>query len=121
VSFAWQGYPLTLDANWKGKKPEAVPHAIHGLILAAKADDVKQTSAGDTKTVRGVVHGGDFDGHWFSKTDVSISVSLSRDAVIATVQVKNVSDKPEPVGIGWHPYFNLPSGDRTQARLHVAG
>jgi galactose mutarotase-like enzyme len=23
------------------------------------------------------------------------------------------------MAIAWHPYFNLPSGDRTQARLHV--
>jgi galactose mutarotase-like enzyme len=37
------------------------------------------------------------------------------------VEVKNVGDKPEPVGIAWHPYFNLPSGDRRQARLHVSG
>jgi aldose 1-epimerase len=121
VSFAWQGNPLTLDANWKGKKPEAVPHAIHGLILASKTDDVKQTAAGDTETVSSVVHSGNFSEHWFSKTDVSISVSLIRDAVIATVEAKNVGDTPEPVGIGWHPYFNLPSGDRKQARLHVAG
>ncbi len=121
VSFAWQGRPMTLDANWKGKNPEAVPHAIHGLILAARTDDVKQTSAGGAETVSGVIHGGDFGGHWFSKTDVSISVSLSGDAVIATVEAKNVGDKPEPVGIAWHPYFNLPSGDRAQVRLHVAG
>jgi galactose mutarotase-like enzyme len=121
VSFEWQGHPFTLDANWKGKKPEAVPHAIHGLILASKTDDVKQTAAGDTKTVSGVIHNGNFSEPWFSKTDVSISVSLSGNAVIATVEAKNVGDKPEPVGIAWHPYFNLPSGDRKQARLHVAG
>jgi galactose mutarotase-like enzyme len=121
VSFEWQRHPFTLDANWKGKKPEAVPHAIHGLILASKTDDVKQTAAGDTKTVSGVIHNGNFSEPWFSKTDVSISVSLSGDAVIATVEAKNVGDKPEPVGIAWHPYFNLPSGDRKQARLHVAG
>jgi galactose mutarotase-like enzyme len=121
VSFEWQGHPLTLDANWKGKKPEAVPHAIHGLIFASKADDVKQTAAGDTKTVSGVIHNENLSQKWFSKTDVSISVSLSGDAVIATVEVKNTGDKPEPVGIAWHPYFNLPSGDRAQARLHLPG
>jgi galactose mutarotase-like enzyme len=25
------------------------------------------------------------------------------------------------MGIGWHPYFALPSGDRKQVRLHVPG
>jgi len=24
-----------------------------------------------------------------------------------------------PIGIGWHPYFALPSGNRQQARLHI--
>jgi hypothetical protein len=121
VSFDGQGKQLSLDANFKGKRPEAVPHAIHGLILASKTDGLRQAVEGGTETVSGVIHGGDFGGHWFSKTDVSISVSLSRDAVIATVEAKNVGDKPEPVGIAWHPYFNLPSGDRAQARLHLAG
>ena len=27
----------------------------------------------------------------------------------------------EPIAIGWHPYFNLPSGDRTQVRIHIPG
>jgi aldose 1-epimerase len=121
VSFEWQGKPLTLDANFKGKNPEAVPHAIHGLILPSKAEDVKKTKVGDAQIVSGVVRAKNFVGPWFSKTDVHISVSLSREAVIATVTATNVGAKPEPVAIGWHPYFNLPSGDRTQARLHVAG
>lgn len=121
VSFAWQGHPMKLDANWKGKKPDAVPHAIHGLILASKTENINQTSTDAVKTVSGVIHGSDFGGHWFSKTDVNISVSLSGDAIIATVVAKNVGDQPEPIGIGWHPYFSLPSGDRTQARLYVAG
>jgi len=121
VSFNWQGNPLTLDANWKGKKPEAVPHAIHGLILASKTDNVKETVSGDTRTVSGVIHNSNLSQPWFSKTDVSISISLSGDAVVATVEAKNVGDKPEPVGIAWHPYFNLPSGDRAQARLHLSG
>ena len=38
-----------------------------------------------------------------------------RDAVTA----KNVGHAPLPIGIGWHPYFILPSGDRCQVRLHL--
>jgi galactose mutarotase-like enzyme len=121
VSFSWDGKPLTLEANWKGKKPEAVPHAIHGLMLAAKTDNVRETTSGGTQSVSGTIHGDDFGGRWYSKSDVHINIALSRDAVIATVTVTNVGDMPEPVGIGWHPYFNLPSGDRAQARLHIPG
>jgi aldose 1-epimerase len=36
-----------------------------------------------------------------------------------TVTARNTGQQTTPVGIGWHPYFNLPSGRRGQARLHV--
>ena len=32
----------------------------------------------------------------------------------------NIGRERTPVGIGWHPYFHLPSGDRAQARLRIA-
>lgn len=121
VSFSWEGHPMTLDANWKGKKPGALPHAIHGLILAASTEDVHESSAGGRETVSGIIHGGNFGGHWFSKSDIAISVSLERNDVVATVTVKNVGESAEPVGIAWHPYFNLPSGDRKQARIYIPG
>lgn len=121
VSFSWDGRPMTLDANWSGKKPGAVPHAIHGLILESKADDVSETTKGGMTTLSGVIHGGDFGGHWFSKTDLTISIALGSDAVIATIEAINTGNMPEPIGLAWHPYFNLPSGDRAQARLFIPG
>src|SRR6516165_528662 len=36
----WQGHTLTLPANNIGKNPGAERHAMHGLILKAKTDDV---------------------------------------------------------------------------------
>jgi len=121
LSFIWNGRPMTLDANWKGAKPGARPHAIHGLILKAGAENVRVISSAGRKVVSGEIHAGDFEGHWFSRSDMIISLSLERDAVTASVQVKNVGHEPEPVGVGWHPYFNLPSGYREQARLHIQG
>ncbi|HWZ12837.1 MAG TPA: aldose 1-epimerase [Acidobacteriaceae bacterium] len=121
ITTEWHGIPMTLVANWKGKKPGATPHAIHGLILKSKATDVAASPLGDGEQVTGRIDAGDFDGHWFSKNDITITEQLSGKAVEASITVKNVGDKPEPVGIGWHPYFALPSGDRTQARLHVPG
>jgi aldose 1-epimerase len=41
--------------------------------------------------------------------------------VDASIVAHNVGTEAEPVAIAWHPYFNLPSGDRKQARLHVPG
>ena len=36
-----------------------------------------------------------------------------------SVTAKNVGNGVLPMGIGWHPYFLLPSGDRQQVRLHL--
>jgi galactose mutarotase-like enzyme len=119
LTTSWQGHPLTLPANNIGSKPGAERHAMHGLILKSKTEDLKEKAIPGGKEISGVIHGGDFGGHWFSKSDLAITISLTADAVDATVTAKNVGKEPEPVSIGWHPYFNFPSGDRTQARLQV--
>src|SRR6266567_1284886 len=113
----WQGKTITLPANNIGKNADAERHAMHGLILKAKATDVKVTKILGGQKVTAIFHAGDFGGHWLSKTDLVYSISLTADAVDATIVARNVGDEPEPMAIGWHPYFNLPSGDRTQARL----
>lgn len=121
VTTEWHGVPIHLDANWKGKNPGAKPHAMHGLMLDAKVPDAKTTDVPDGQEISGEIDAGDFNGHWFSKSDVTVTEQLTGKAVEVSVTVKNVGDKPEPMGIGWHPYFALPSGDRTQARLVVPG
>jgi galactose mutarotase-like enzyme len=117
ITTTWKGKTLTLPANSSGKLPNAEVHAMHGLILERKADDVQVSADGETLT--GTIHAGDFGGHWLSKTDLTFEISLKDDAVATTITAKNVGDEPEPIAIGWHPYFNIPSGDRKQARLHV--
>lgn len=121
LTTSWNGRPITLPANNVGKNPGAERHAMHGLILKAKATDVHVTKIPGGERVTGIIHGGDFNGHWFSKSDLTISITLRADAVDAEVTARNVGTKDEPVAIGWHPYFNLPSGDRTQVRVHIPG
>jgi galactose mutarotase-like enzyme len=117
----WQGHTLTLPANNIGRLPTAERHAMHGLILKAKTDDIRVTKTPGGEQVTGVIHAGDFGGHWLSKTDLVVTISLTARAVDASITAHNVGDAAEPIAIGWHPYFNLPSGDRTQARLHIPG
>ncbi|HEY0794281.1 MAG TPA: aldose 1-epimerase, partial [Acidisarcina sp.] len=119
LSTTWNGKPITLPANWKGKNAGAEPHAMHGLIMATKTDSVKTDSTADGQSVTGVIHAGNFGGYWPSNTDLTITVALTGSAVDATITAKNVGTEPEPMAIGWHPYFAIPSGDRKQARLHV--
>jgi aldose 1-epimerase len=120
VSTQWKDKTLTLPAVWKGKTNlNAELHAIHGLILDRKTDSLKLETTPDGETLTGVIHAGDFGGYWPSKTDLTISISLTGTTVESTIIAKNVGDEEEPISIGWHPYFAIPSGDRTQARLHI--
>lgn len=119
ITTEWKGKSMTLPANWVGKKPGAEKHAMHGLILASKTEDVQTQTSPDGQTVTGVIHAGNFGGYWLSQTDLNFTIALSGDSVEATITAKNVGNEDEPMAIGWHPYFNIPSGDRTQARLHV--
>ena len=113
------GQTVHLPANWSGKNPGAEKHAMHGLMLTSKFENVRQRSTPDASTVSGIFHAGDWNGHWPSSTDMSVRVALSNQAVEFTVTAKNVGEAPLPMGIGWHPYFAIPSGDRKQARLHL--
>lgn len=117
ITTSWQGHPLNLPANWSGKKPGAERHAIHGLILTRKADDLKVSP--DGASVTATIHAGNFNGHWLSSTDLTIRIDLRADSVESTIVAKNVGSQDEPMGIGWHPYFTIPSGQRDQVRLHI--
>ena len=121
LTTSWQGHTITLPANNSGKLPTAERHAMHGLILKAKTDDIKVTRIPGGEKVTGTIHAGDFGGHWLSKTDIDITIALTSEAVDATVVARNVGNEAAPISIGWHPYFNLPSGDRTQVKVHIPG
>ena len=113
------GKAVTLLANWSGNEPGAEKHAIHGLMRKSQFHDIKVRNAADYSKVSAVLHAGSFDGHWLSDTDVRVGVTLDHDEFEMTVTATNVGKKPLPMGIGWHPYFVVPSGDRQQTRLHI--
>lgn len=113
------GRSVVLPANWSSGKPGAEKHAIHGLMLKSKFQDVKEKHTTEASSVSAVLHAGNFGGHWFSQADVTVETVLRNEGVELSVRVKNVGQQALPLGIGWHPYFVLPSGDRKQVRLHI--
>ncbi len=118
VTTSWQGHTLTLPADFGGKAGVR-KHAIHGLILASKVENIQRTTTADGQSVSGLLHAGNFGGRWLSNTDLNFQIDMTGDALTAIIVAKNVGSVAEPMGIGWHPYFAIPSGDRTQVRLHV--
>ncbi|HEY8614747.1 aldose 1-epimerase [Phenylobacterium sp.] len=109
------GRPARLPRNWGGKAPGAAQYAMHGLILDAAVPFEAQESR-----VRGRLAAGDFGGRWPGKADLDFEYRLEGGALVLRIDVRNVGAEPLPLGVGWHPYFQLPSGDRRQARLRVA-
>jgi aldose 1-epimerase len=110
------GRKVRLPINWGGKAKGAAQYAMHGLMLDKAFEVVSQ----DEHHVRGVLKAGDFGGHWVSATDVSVEYRLSSKSLMLKVEATNAGGELLPIGIGWHPWFNLPSGNRRQARLKVA-
>jgi aldose 1-epimerase len=109
-----RGYPLT--ANWGGKAPGARRYAMHGLMLNHPADAVEQP---DESRLKARLDLGDFGGRWPSRTRLEVHAGLAGGRLDLELVATNVGEQVLPFGIGWHPYFRLPSGKRQQACLHL--
>lgn len=118
LTIEWHGRKLHIVANWRGKQPGAPWVAMHGDILNDKAASVSVKANTDAAQATAIY---DVPGsnQWFSRNKLKINVALDKDTVTATVTATNTGTHSEPVGIGWHPYFRLPSGVRANARLHI--
>jgi aldose 1-epimerase len=90
-----------------------------GLMLAEAADTANSEALPDGGTAEAVFDAQDFGGRWPSKTNVTVSVMLSREAIELTVVATNTGDVPEPVGIGWHPRFATLDANPGDVRLRV--
>ena len=115
---SWQDSTAQVPANWQGKNPGAKVLAMHGMLLNSRADVVDLNALSDSATAKATYHW-KANGRWFSNNDVVIEATLDADSFTLMVQAINTGGDPEPVGIGWHPYFRLPSGNRANARLYV--
>jgi len=114
------GRAVHLPANASGKRPGAERFAMHGLILAERIDKIHRETTGERDTLRAFLHAGDFGGCWVSNTEVEIENTLTPESFTVTITARNVGEELLPIGIGWHPYFTLPSGRREQARLYLS-
>lgn len=108
------GRPARLPRNWGGKAPGAERYAMHGLIL----DAAVPFEATDHE-VRGRLEAGDFGGRWPGELELQIDYHLAGGGLVLRIEARNVGAGPLPLGLGWHPYFRLPSGRREQARLRL--
>ncbi|THD58363.1 aldose 1-epimerase [Phenylobacterium sp.] len=111
------GRTVRLPRNWGGQAPGAEQYAMHGLILDAQV----AWTQGAPNRVSGRLDAGDFGGRWPGRAVLTFDWRLEGGGLSLGVTAENVGDEALPMGLGWHPYFALPSGDRRQARLWTAG
>lgn len=114
-----QGRRVTLPANWGGRASGAERYAMHGLLLDASGWTIERRGDAAEDRVSAVLDAGDFGGHWPSRTRVVVEHALSAARFALRVTATNAGDEALPIGIGWHPYFMVPSGARNAARLRV--
>ena len=115
----------TIRAIWRGSAIEVPSDDVDsnsssgGLLALLSTDAVSTTTEPQGEVTRATFHASDFNQHWLSKTDVLVTVTLGPRTLDLTVTAKNVGDQPEPMGIGWHPRFRIPSGDRDDAEVRL--
>lgn len=104
---------IRLHANWGGKAVGAERYAMHGLIL----ESAPRLLSHSTDRAAATIISSDFSGAWPGKLELAIEWRLSPQRLRLRLTATNAGDEPSPVGLGWHPYFRIPSGQRDQARL----
>lgn len=108
------GKTVRLPRNWGGKTPGAEQYAMHGLIL----DAVVPFGQPSKNAVQGRFNA-NFEGRWPARAELAFEWRLERAALVLKVLARNIGRDAMPIGLGWHPYFALPSGQRQAARLRL--
>lgn len=112
------GKPVKLPANWIGKLKGAEPHAMHGLMLDQATEISRRTADASGATLEANWQK-PFGAEWPGAGKVQFHASLTAKGFVVKVIVVNTGTEPLPAGVGWHPYFNIASGDRKQAKLKI--
>lgn len=110
----WQGDRLSFPSITSGSS-----FSTEGLLLARGADAVQTKILSDGQAAQAIFHAGTFAGSWPGNTELTILVELTGRTVDLTMTAQNISTVPEPFAMGWHPYFSIPSGDRSNATLVI--
>lgn len=107
--FRWQGKDYTTAANFSNN-----PHSLHGVAWLRAWELV--SSAADELTLR---YEHQADAHWPFAFAVEQHFSLAPQQLSVRLVFTNTADIPQPVGLGWHPYF--PKRARSRLRAELSG
>ena len=93
--FDWLGQHHTLAANFDNS-----PHAVHGVAWQ-RAWTVVAVSATEAE----IAYRHTPDAHWPLAFEARQRFVLTPQALRVELDFTNLAEQPQPVGLGWHPYF----------------
>jgi galactose mutarotase-like enzyme len=114
LSTDWNGRRLSFPAEDAGSNL-----SVEGLLLNRGADSIQSEVLPDGQSAVATFHAADFSGDWPSNIDVVVEAQLTEHDMDLTVTAKNTGQQPAPFGVGWKPYFAVPSGNRAQTLLRI--
>jgi aldose 1-epimerase len=103
--FRWQGHDYTTQSNFDDN-----PHSVHGIAWQRPWSVSAQS---ETEAELLLVHPGDAD--WPFAFELRQRFVLTPGALEMHLVFSNTTAQPQPVGLGWHPYFPK----RHHSRLHI--
>lgn len=106
--FNWLGQAHTTQPNF-----DQSPHSVHGVGWKRPWAVVSHT---DTEAVLRYVHAA--DDHWPFAFEATQTFVLNPAGLEVRMAVTNQADQPQPVGLGWHPYF--PKRERSHLQIQAA-
>jgi len=97
--------------------------AIHGMLTASPLWEVidvqaDERSAHVTSRLQFWKYP-DLMANWPFAHEYEMTYTLADGILEVTTKVTNLSAKPMPVVLGFHPYFNLPDVPRSEAAVHI--
>lgn len=103
--FRWLGQAHTTQPNFDDN-----PHSVHGVAWQRPWSVLEADASSATLVYQ---HAG--DAHWPFAFTVQQRFELEPEALQVTLAFTNQHAQPQPVGLGWHPYFPK----RPRSRLHI--
>ena len=103
--FRWLGADHTTQANFDDS-----PHSLHGVAWQRPWQVLQQ---GERDVELRLVHSA--DAHWPFPFELRQRFVLTPDSLQLHLVLRNTATQPQPVGLGWHPYFPK----RPRSRLHI--
>jgi aldose 1-epimerase len=103
--FRWQGIDYTTAANFDDS-----PHSVHGVAWQQPWQVLAQDDAEATLQLTHKPDAG-----WPFPFELQQRFVLTPSALEMHLVFSNTAGQPQPVGLGWHPYFVK----RPRSRLHI--